>query len=45
MVVLNGEFQLERFCIHHSNNVPGNTTARQRLDEALNEYKLRVKQL
>ncbi|MCX6332917.1 MAG: sugar isomerase domain-containing protein [Bacteroidia bacterium] len=28
--------------IHPSHNVPGDTTSRQRLDEALNEYKKRV---
>lgn len=28
--------------IHPSHNVPGDTTARERLDEALNEYKARV---
>jgi hypothetical protein len=28
--------------IHPSHNVPGDTTARQRLDEALAEYKKRI---
>jgi sugar phosphate isomerase/epimerase len=28
--------------IHPSHNVPGDTTARQRLDEALAEYKRRI---
>jgi uncharacterized phosphosugar-binding protein len=31
-----------RLYIHPSHNVPGDTTARQRLDEALGEYKRRV---
>jgi hypothetical protein len=28
--------------IHPSHNVPGDTTAKQRLDEALSEYKRRI---
>jgi uncharacterized phosphosugar-binding protein len=28
--------------IHPSHNVPGDTTARERLDEALSEYKRRI---
>jgi hypothetical protein len=31
--------------IHPSHNVPGDTTARERLDAALTEYKRRVTQL
>jgi uncharacterized phosphosugar-binding protein len=32
----------ERLYIHPSHNVPGDTTARDRLDEALAEYKRRI---
>jgi sugar phosphate isomerase/epimerase len=31
-----------RLYIHPSHNIPGDTTARERLDEALSEYKKRV---
>ena len=32
----------EKLHIHPSHNVPGDTTARERLDEALAEYKRRI---
>jgi len=32
-----------KLCIHPSHNIPGDNTAHQRLEEALGEYKKRIR--